>query len=45
MWNHGLVLKIIQTVIKFNRKAWLKSFIDMNTEQREKQKLILKKIS
>ena len=26
------------TAIKFNQKAWLKSFIDMNAELREKSK-------
>ena len=30
--NHGLVLKKVHRVIKFNQKAWLKPFIDMNTE-------------
>ena len=30
--NHGLVLKNVQRVIKFNQKAWLKSYIYMNTE-------------
>ena len=30
--NHGLVLKKVHRVIKFNQKALLKPFIDMNTE-------------
>ena len=30
--NHGLVLKKVRRVIKFNKKAWLKLYIDMNTE-------------
>ena len=34
--NHGLVLEKMHIVIKFNRKAWLKSYIDMNTELRQK---------
>ena len=30
--NHGLVLKKVQKVIQLNQKAWLKSYIDMNTK-------------
>ena len=30
-------------IIKFNRKAWLKPYIDRNTDLKKKQKLILKK--
>ena len=26
--NHGLVLKIVHRVIKFNQNAWLKLYID-----------------
>ena len=29
--NHGLVFKKVHIVIKFNQKAWLKPYIDMNT--------------
>ena len=29
--NHRLVLKKVDRGIKFNQKAWLKSYIDMNT--------------
>ena len=41
--NHGLVLKKVHRVIKFNQNAWLKPYIDMNTDVRKKQKMILKK--
>ena len=30
--NHGLVLKDVHRVIKFNKEAWLKPYIDMNTK-------------
>ena len=36
--NHGLVLKKVHRVIKFNQKAWLKPYIDMNTKLRQKAK-------
>ena len=36
--NHGLNLKKFQRVIKFNQKAWLKPYIVMNTEIRQKSK-------
>ena len=40
--NHGLVLKKIHGAIKFNQNAWLKPYIDMNTDLRKKRKMILK---
>ena len=33
--HHGLVLKRVHRVIKFNKEACLKSYIDMNTEHRK----------
>ena len=36
--NHGLVLKKVHGVIKFNQKTWLKSCINMNTELGKKEK-------
>ena len=36
--NHGLVLKDVHRVIKFNQEAWLKPYIDMNTKLRKEVK-------
>ena len=36
--NHGLVLKKVHKVNKFNQNAWLKPYIDMNTDLRKKAK-------
>ena len=33
--NHGLKLKKVHRIIEFNKKAWLKPYIDMNTELRK----------
>ena len=42
--NHALVLKKVNRVIKFNPNAWLKSFIDMNTDlTKKKQKTNMRK--
>ena len=36
--NHGLVLKKVYRIIKFNQKSWLKPCIDTNTKLRQKAK-------
>ena len=36
--NHGFILKKVRRVIEFNQKAWLKPYIDRNTELRKKAK-------
>ena len=36
--NHGLILKKVHRVIQFNQEAWLKEYIDMNTELRKQAK-------
>ena len=41
--NHGLVFKKVHKMIKFNQNAWLKPYIDMNTDLRKNAKMILKK--
>ena len=33
--NHGLKLKKVHRIIEFNQKAWLKPYINMNTELRK----------
>ena len=41
--NHGLILKEVHRVIQFNKKAWLKPYIDMNTKLTKKAKKELEK--
>ena len=36
--DHGLVLKKLHRIIKFNQNIWLKPYIDMNTDLRKKAK-------
>ena len=36
--NHGLILKKVHRLIQFNQKAWIKPYIDMNTELRNQAK-------
>ena len=41
--NHGLVLKKVHKVITFNQNAWLKQYIDINTDLRKKAKSYFEK--
>ena len=41
--THGLILKKVHRVIQFNQEAWLKPYIDMNTELRKQAKNDFKK--
>ena len=40
--NHGFVLKKVHRNINLNQKAWLKSYMDMNTDLRKQAKEISK---
>ena len=41
--NYGLIFKIVERVIKFKQKAWIKSCIYMNTELRKNSENDFKK--
>ena len=43
--NYGLKLKRLHKVIQFNQEAWMKPYIEMNTELRKRAQNILKNIS
>ena len=36
--NHGPILKKVHRVIQFNQEAWLKEYIDLNTDLRKQAK-------
>ena len=42
--NHRLVLKKSRRIIKFDQNAWLKPYIDMNTNLRKKAKTVFQKV-
>ena len=42
--NHALILKSVHRVIKFNQKAWLKPYIDINTKLRQTAKYNFEKL-
>ena len=42
--NHGLILGKVHKIIQFKQKAWLKPYMDMNTELKKSTKWIWKKL-
>ena len=36
--GHGVKIKKVHNIISFNQKAWLKKYIDFNTEKRKQAK-------
>ena len=43
--NNGLELTKVHRIIEFDQEAWLKPYIDMNTDLRKQAKMILRKTS
>ena len=43
--NHGLELTKVHRIIEFDQEAWLKPYIDMNTDLRKQAKNNLRKTS
>ena len=41
--NHGSVLKILHRIVQLKQKAWLKSYINMNTDLKKNEKHDFKK--
>ena len=41
--NHGLVFKKVHSAMSFRQEAWLKRYIDLNTELRKNAKNELRK--
>ena len=41
--NHGLILKKVYRVIQFNKEAWLKPYIEMDTKLRTEAKNVFEK--
>ena len=42
--NHGLVLKNIHRMIKFNQNAWLKPYTDINRDLKKSKKWFWKRL-
>ena len=41
--SHGFLLNKVHRIIKFKQKVWLKSYINMNTDLKKRQKMTLRK--